>query len=305
MGLLCGSSSGRAVTLSYAMAAAWTPDRQTPPFVRIGPQPAATPLVLAVPHAGTHYPAALLHDAAAPMTIIEALEDRHADLLVGHAVAEGALAIVAQAPRAWIDLNRGEDDLDPALHPHPVAGRLPNARVRSGLGLIPQRIGQRQLWRTTPTVDEVQRRLAAVHVPYHAAVAQALDDAWRRFGFAMLIDCHSMPPLGRSSPARVVIGDRHGRAAIPGLAARLAVVARAEGYPTALNSPYSGAYTLDRHGRPEAGIHAVQLEVDRTLYLRADQREIGPGLQQVRILVANLGREAIATLQPSELRAAE
>ncbi|WP_420140220.1 N-formylglutamate amidohydrolase [Sphingomonas sp.] len=279
-------------------------DQPSETFTRLGPASPASPIILSVPHAGRDYPDGLIASAAVPASTIRGLEDRLADLLIAHAVDEGATAFVARLPRAWIDLNRGEEDLPPALRSG--AGKsAPTARARQGLGLIPDRIGRQPLWRVLPSPSEAQRRIAVAHGPYHAAIAAALEAARHLFGYAVLIDCHSMPPLGGYRPARIVIGDRQGRSAMPGLGLRLTAAARDMGYAAALNAPYAGAYTLERHGRPEAGIHAVQIEVDRTLYLAPNMRDPAPGLDRVRALIARLAREAAAVAQSGFPLAAE
>jgi N-formylglutamate amidohydrolase len=278
---------------------------QPPWFDRLGPTFAATPLVLAVPHAGRLYPEALLADSAVPYGQLEELEDRHADLLISHAMAQGAVAIVARCARAWIDLNRAEEDLDPALRDPPGSGPPATARARSGLGLLPSRLGRRDLWRTGPNPADARARLAAVHRPYHMAITRALDDALSRHGYAVLLDCHSMPPLPGARPARVVIGDRHGRTAAQGLAARLAAVVRAEGYSAAVNAPYAGAHGIERHGRPGEGVHALQIEVDRSLYLMRDMRTVSPGLDAIRALIAIVARTALDGARSAPSIAAE
>ena len=267
-------------------------------FDRLGPAFAATPLVLSVPHAGRFYPDALIGCSAVPKAVLEELEDRHADLLVARAVTHGAVAIVARSARAWIDLNRGEEDLDPALRDPPGSGPPASARTRSGLGLLPHRIGRRDLWKTLAAPADAAARIREIHRPYHAAIARALDDALIRHGHAVLLDCHSMPPLGGLRPARIVIGDRHGSTAAHGLAARLAAVARAEGYSTAVNAPYAGAHAIERHGRPCEGVHAIQIEVDRSLYLLRDMRSVSTGLEAMRGLIATLAATAAAAMRP-------
>jgi N-formylglutamate amidohydrolase len=278
---------------------------QSPWFDRLGPASAVTPLVISVPHAGRLYPDALLADSAVPHGQLEELEDRHADLLITHAVARGAVAIVARGARAWIDLNRAEEDLDPALRDPPGSGPPATARARSGLGLLPQRIGRRDLWRKGPAPGAAVARVREVHQPYHAAISRALDDALVRHGYAILLDCHSMPPLSGTRPARIVIGDRHGRTAAPGLAARLTAVARTEGYTAAINAPYAGAHAIERHGRPDEGVHALQIEVDRSLYLMRDMRTVSPGLEPARALIAALARAALEGTRGSMGIAAE
>jgi N-formylglutamate amidohydrolase len=276
-----------------------------PSFERLGPGNAVTPLVCAVPHAGRHYPPALLARSAVPTSMLEQLEDRHADLLIQKAVECGAVAVVARIARAWIDLNRGEDDLDPALRDPPGSGGPLSARARSGLGLLPHRIGRRELWREPPSAGSAAGRIAAVHRPYHQAIAQALDAARARFGYAVLIDCHSMPTLGGIRPAQVVVGDGHGRFAGKGVAAHVAKAARNLGYMAALNAPYAGAYGVARHGRPESSVHALQIEFDRALYLERDMRTPSAGVERAQRLMVALATAAVTAVQPAVAIAAE
>jgi len=281
------------------------PPSRSPWFERLGPREPETPLVCAVPHAGRIYPPALFTTSAVPLAILEQLEDRYADLLIGKAVLSGAVAIVARVARAWIDLNRGEEDLDPALRDPPGSGPPPTARARSGLGLLPRRVGRRDLWREPPSAESAAARIATIHRPYHAAISDALTAACRRFGHAVLIDCHSMPSLAGIRPARIVIGDAHGRSAGRGVAAEVARVARAQGFAAALNAPYAGAHSLARHGRPAENVHALQLEVDRALYLDQELRTPVEGLKRTQSLVDALAQAAITATQPPFAIAAE
>lgn len=268
-------------------------------FVRIGPAIPARPVVLSVPHAGRDYPPALLASATVSRERLETLEDRFADALIRDAVADGATAFVAQAARAWLDLNRDARELDAGMvAPPPPAHRLiQSAKVRGGLGLVPRRIaGVGELWRAPLAAAEIEARIANHHGPYHAAIATALAAARVRFGGAVLLDCHSMPPLASetSAPApRIVIGDRYGHSASGRLVERLVAVAEGAGLPVARNAPYAGGYTLDRHGTPQRGIHAIQIEIDRTLYLAEDRRALGSGADAMRVLFAAM-TEALA-----------
>jgi len=282
-----------------------TPPARSPWFERLGPDMAATPLVCAVPHGGRIYPPALFSVSAVPHAILEQLEDRYADLLIAKAVQNNAVAVVARVARAWIDLNRGEEDLDPELRDPPHSGPPQTARAKSGLGLLPRRVGRRDLWRQPPTAESAAARIANIHRPYHAAVAAALDQACRRFGYAVLIDCHSMPSLTGIRPARVVIGDAHGRSAGKGIAAEVARAARNQGFTAAINAPYAGAHSLARHGRPGDNVHALQIEVDRALYLERDMRAPSDGLRRAQSLFWELAQAAMAAAQPAFAIAAE
>ncbi len=281
-----------------------------PGFVRLGPALPAGPVVLAVPHAGRDYPDALLAAAAVPPDRLRQLEDRHADALVARAVAAGATAFVATRPRAMIDLNRDPREIDAMmLDGPPPPGTFASARTRAGLGLVPRRVGTtNELWRHKLSPLELARRIAGQHRPYHAAIAAALGAAHAQHGIAILLDCHSMPPLRPdASGARpvIVLGDRFERGAEPAFADRLESLARAAGLSVARNSPYAGGYALDHHGRPGVGVHALQLEVDRSLYLDSELDAPGPGLAAVQILVARMVATLGDAARDGELLAAE
>jgi N-formylglutamate amidohydrolase len=268
-----------------------------PGFVRLGPARPETPVVLTVPHAGRDYPPALLKAARIPLAQLELLEDRHADALVEIAVAAGVPAIVATRARAWIDLNRGEREIDPAaIHPTPFPGATERSnRSESGLGLVPTRLpGGGAILARPIAAAELIDRIEQDHRPYHRAIADALAEAHARFGVAVLIDCHSMPPLpaGKAPSAAIVLGDRFGRSAGSAILAAIAVEAQRSGLRVARNTPYAGAHTLERHGEPATGIHAIQLELDRTLYLDSKMRRPGPGLAALGGFVARAAERA-------------
>jgi N-formylglutamate amidohydrolase len=280
-------------------------------FVRLGPPGAPRPVLLAVPHAGRDYPESLLANALVSRTRLEALEDRHADAPIAPAVAVGTVALVACRPRSWLDLNRDEREIDPAtVTPPPPAHRLiQSAKLRGGLGLIPRRMpGASELWRAPLAASEIEHRIATHHRPFHAAIARELAEARTRHGAAMLIDLHSMPPIANETfgaAPQVVIGDRYGRSAPAGLIDRIAATVREFGLTVAHNAPYAGGYTLDRHARPERGIHAVQIEIDRTLYLAQDRRSLSAGLSRVSALVAAIVEAMVQELSadPSAIAA--
>jgi N-formylglutamate amidohydrolase len=276
-----------------------------PPFRRIGPEAPASPVVLSVPHAGRAYSPALLRAVRLPRARLETLEDRLVDRLVWRAVADGAVAIVADAPRAEIDLNRDEREIDPAMiAPSPrLSSLLQSPRSRGGLGLIPSRIaGAGAIWRERIPAAELNRRLAAIHRPYHAALAEALERARDRFGAAILLDCHSMPPRADAAGApRIILGDRHGASIAADLAEAAESAVRQAGFTVARNAPYAGGHITARHGRPNEGIHALQLEIDRSSYLDAELRQPGPGFDQVARLIAAIASALAAKAQEPPL----
>ncbi|MBH0112874.1 N-formylglutamate amidohydrolase [Novosphingobium sp. YJ-S2-02] len=273
-----------------AIPGTWEPDdsRQSPAYALYERQPSALPVLIAVPHAGRRYPESLEREMRHGGRAMLRLEDRHVDL-IGRALARetGANLLVAHAPRAMLDLNRAPDDVDwqmLRLEDRPELGdmRPVSPRVRSGLGLVPRRLpGLGELWRRPLDARELRARIAGVHAPYHAALDAALADLRQRWGAALLIDLHSMPPLqsrGGVPGAEIVIGDRFGASCQGRLVAETFAYLGAVGRRAAHNRPYAGGYVLERHARPAAGIHAIQLEVDRSRYLDAALDAPGAGL---------------------------
>lgn len=270
------------------------------PLPTIHPPRGALPVLLSIPHAGRDYDPAILANAAQGRRGLEALEDPLVDRLCWRAIAAGFGAVVQHAPRAVIDCNRDEEEVDPAA----VAGISPapvGPRARCGLGLIPSRTHRHgALWRRPVDRAELKRRIDEVHRPYHEALASGLGLLAARFGEAVLIDCHSMP--SRPGQPELVIGDRHGKSAAGWLSAEAARIARNAGFKVALNDPYAGGAIVARHGRPGEGIHAIQLEIDRSTYLARDGRTAGLGFDRVACLVEVLARELGEALAASGLR---
>jgi N-formylglutamate amidohydrolase len=275
------------------------------PFQVLGPAEPRLPVVIAVPHAGRDYPAALLAGSRLPVAALAALEDRLVDLLLPPSLDAGAVAIVARRARAWIDLNRDPREIDRDLVTPPPARNavLVTSKLRAGLGLIPRRIaGQGEIARG-PIADTVlQARVATDHEPYHRALGDMLERTRRRFGRAVLVDCHSMPPLG-AGRAQLVVGDRQGLSASGAAIATALEAARASGLRVARNAPYAGGYTLDRHGQPWRGIDAIQLEFDRALYLAPGLMAAGEGMAATGAILAAVV-EALAA-PPAQALAAE
>ena len=250
---------------------------------------AACTVVLTVPHAGRDYPGWTTDRLAVPLAQVRNLEDRFADALVGSAIANGHRTLIARAPRLVIDLNRAETDFEARTVPgtrNPVP--RPSHRARGGLGLVPERLGNVQLWRTPVSAADLAARIVAIHRPWHKAIDMALVQARDKYGRALLLDVHSMPPLTGPHPAQIVIGDRHGTSAAAGVTGAVVELCRQAGLRVAVNAPYAGAYMLERHGRPSRGISALQIEVDRRLYLDSALDQPGDGLDALQALIATL-----------------
>jgi N-formylglutamate amidohydrolase len=271
-----------------------------------GLENARLPVLVAVPHAGRDYPDEILQNLRVAPDVLERLEDRHADMLLPDLVQLGCPTLVAHAARAWIDLNRSPSEVDPQMVADAprTAFAQPSAKVRGGLGLVPRRLADHgELWRRPFAQSAIAARITRLHEPYHRTLSQALAALKARFGCALLIDLHSMPPLrpeGSAPPPQIVLGDRFGRSA-GGALCDLAMRTMARtGYDVALNHPYAGGYVLDRHGRPARGIHALQVEIDRSLYLGSDLKSPGSGLGDVRAALAALVRTLAEDLQRAD-----
>ncbi len=276
-----------------------------PAFTLTKPPRLQLPVLVAVPHAGRAYPPSVtLRMRDAPLAQLR-LEDRHVDRL-GIAIARetGAALLVAHAPRALLDLNRAEDDVDwdmieggrPAEVSAPEPGRQGNARARSGLGLVPRRLpGSGEIWRGRLAQAELAERVEGIHRAYHTALAGTLAAIRAEWGAALLVDLHSMPPLrpadGQDRAPVVVLGDRFGASCHAALVARAISHLDARGIAATQNRPYSGGYVLDRHGAPHDGVHALQIEVCRTTYLDRHLAEPGAGLPAMAAMLSGLVRE--------------
>jgi N-formylglutamate amidohydrolase len=250
----------------------------------------AGPVVLSVPHAGRDYPEGLTAKLRVPLASILPLEDRFADQLVDLALIPAVPTIIANVPRLIIDLNRAPDDLDPdAIRGDHKRGAPASAKARAGLGLIPTRLASvGPLWRAPFGPDDVGERLRTVHAPYHDAIAHALALAKRRWATALLIDLHSMPPLAGPDGPDIVIGDRFGNSAGAELTATAETVLTGLGFRVAINAPYAGGYIIARHADPRANVHALQIEIDRRLYLDAALDQPGPGMARMQDALARL-----------------
>ncbi|WP_373488108.1 N-formylglutamate amidohydrolase [Blastomonas sp.] len=278
-----------------------TTDRPAPAagsdvFHLSGLDTARLPVLVAVPHAGCVYPPDMRANLRVAPRVLERLEDRHADALAADVEAAGCVLLTAQVARAYIDLNRSPQEIDPSMvrDAPRSAFAQPSVKVRGGLGLVPRRLADHgELWHGPWQRSDIARRVTTVHEPYHRTMSQTLAALKSRFGVALLIDLHSMPPIvsdGTKPIPRLVVGDRYGRAAAARICDLAVRTLALEGQQVALNHPYAGGYILDRHGRPEHGIHALQIEIDRSLYLDESLRECGPGLAAMRATIVTLAQ---------------
>jgi N-formylglutamate amidohydrolase len=246
------------------------PDIQ-PPFEAIEPPRLAAPLVFDSPHSGSRYPRAFLAASRLDPLTLRRSEDAFVDELFLPCVALGAPLLRARFPRAFLDLNREPFELDPRMFdgPLPDYANTRSLRVAAGLGTVPRVVGDAQpIYRERVPVADALARVAALHRPYHQRLAGLIERTRARFGVAILVDCHSMPStLAEAGALDIVLGDRFGASAAPWVVEALESALLARGYRVRRNKPYAGGYITEHYGLPAAGRHAVQIEVNRALYM--------------------------------------
>ena len=289
------------------------PECPAPAFDILRPARQTVPLVLSSPHSGRDYPARFAAAARLDPLALRRSEDSFVDELFAAAPACGAPLLRARFPRAFVDVNREPYELDPAMFEDtlPSYVNTRSAQVRAGLGTIARVVaGGAEIYRGKLRFAEARARIREYHRPYHAALADLIDATRRRFGFAVLLDCHSMPSIGCSTDrdtgaprVDVVLGDRFGNSCPPRVTAAAERTLAALGYAVQRNVPYAGGYTTQRYGRPRDGVYALQIEINRALYMDEASLERGPGLAAVAADMTAV-IEALARLD-SVARAAE
>jgi N-formylglutamate amidohydrolase len=248
------------------------------------------PVLLSVPHSGRDYPDWLVAMASAGKASLIALEDPFVDRLIWRARQRGCGAVIARAPRAAIDCNRAEDEVDPSVVDGARRGRV-TARARGGLGIVPARTQQHgYLWRRAISITQLEERIEQVHRPYHRAIDEQLHAIVDRFGCALLLDCHSMPPPPAGVPP-VIFGDCRGKTADAWLSAEAVSIAEHCGFRARLNDPFAGGHVIERHARPARGVHALQIELDRRCYMDEALSKPGPGFDKAALLIETLAVE--------------
>ncbi len=266
------------------------------------------PLVFASPHSGRAYPALLLAASRLDALTLRRSEDSFIETLFDVAPRHGAPLIHALFPRVWCDVNREPWELDPAMFderlPDFVNARSP--RVAAGLGTIARVVATGEpIYRRRLSFAEAEARVAACWKPFHAGLSGLVDWARGAHGHAILVDCHSMPSVqaadGRAAKMPdFVLGDAHGTACSPVLTRLVESLLVDMGYSVRRNDPYAGGYITRHYGRPRHGVHALQIEISRALYMDEQRIEPGPALGGLR---ANLER-LVAELAATDWRAA-
>jgi N-formylglutamate amidohydrolase len=271
--------SGRRADVMQAGDGSAGSGAERPAFEVMMPATVTVPLVFNSPHSGAIYPPAFLAASRLDPLTLRKSEDCFVDELFSSATTFGAPLLRAHFPRAFLDVNREPYELDPRM----FEGRLPSfinarsMRVAGGLGTIARIVGDQQeiYARKLPVADALER-IEGLYKPYHRALRQLLQDQHRRFGLAVLIDCHSMPSTGahreEGQRADIVLGDRFGTSAAPFFVDLVEEALRGRGYRVGRNRPYAGGFITEHYGNPANSIHAVQIEINRGLYM--DERTL-------------------------------
>lgn len=238
-------------------------------------EPAQTaPFVFNSPHSGSHYPERFLSMSRLDATAIRRSEDCYVDELFAPAPSLGAPLLSANFPRAYLDVNREPWELDPRMfrEPLPPFANIRSPRVAGGLGTVPRLVGEgMEIYKSRIALDEAMSRIDGIYRPYHACLADLLGRTRGRFGYAILVDCHSMPANIRTGEMGLrpdfIIGDRFGASASPALVERAIRILASKGYTVAHNKPYAGGFITEHYGRPAEQLHAMQIEINRGLYM--------------------------------------
>lgn len=232
------------------------------------------PFVYNSPHSGRHYPSSFLSDARLDSVAIRRSADHYVDELFAAAPDLGAPLLAANFPRAYLDVNREPYELDPKMFegPLPPFANISSLRVAGGLGTIPRIVAENmEIYRRRLTVEEGLSRIEQIYKPYHAALRRLIARTHARFGFSILIDCHSMPGNIRVSGSEVrpdiIIGDRYGTSASAELSRAATSFLTDLGFSALRNKPYAGGFITEHYGRPVRGLHALQIEINRGLYM--------------------------------------
>jgi N-formylglutamate deformylase len=249
-------------------------DQLEPPFEVLEPARYRGPLLFNSPHSGRIYPPDFLQASRLDLATLRRSEDSFVDELILGVVGRGHPLMRAHFPRCFVDVNREPYELDPRM----FDGRLPSfantrsMRVAGGLGTVARVVGDAQeIYDQRISVAEALQRIDELYKPYHRALRRVFLRLHREFGAAVLVDCHSMPSATGAKDERpradLVLGDRYGTSCVPVIAETIEATMREFGYVVSRNKPYAGGFITEHYGNPTAGLHAVQLEINRALYM--------------------------------------
>jgi N-formylglutamate deformylase len=279
----------------------------SPPFEVVEPATWRAPIIFNSPHSGSVYPHEFLTASRIDVVALRRSEDSFMDELIAGLSERGFPVVRVHFPRSYVDVNREPYELDPRM----FTGRLPSfantrsMRVAGGLGTIPRVVGDGQeIYRERLSVDDALSRIETLYKPYHRALRRLINKAHQTFGTAIVVDCHSMPSIGisREEPRRpdVVIGDRYGTSCASVLADVVDQTFSSLGYSLGRNKPYAGGFITEHYGNPASGLHAIQIELNRAIYMDERRRERTARFGQIAADFAVLA-DALAQIPLSDL----
>jgi N-formylglutamate amidohydrolase len=264
-----------------------------PPFEIVAPASQSLPLILNSPHSGNCYPKTFLAASRLDERSIRRSEDTFVDELFLSAVDLGAPLLWANFPRAWLDVNREPYELDPKMFDGnlPPFANVRSVRVAGGLGTIARIVSEsEEIYAAPIEVAEGLARIEQVYKPYHAALQRLVAETRSAFGQALLIDCHSMPSTVRGGQSRlrpdIVLGDRYGASCAGEISDAASHILSRLGYSISRNKPYAGGFITEHYGKPGMGIHAMQIEINRCLYMDESTLQPTAGFSRLK---ADLG----------------
>jgi N-formylglutamate deformylase len=243
-------------------------------FEILEPASQTIPFVYSSPHSGRIYPPDFIAQTRLEGVAIRRSEDHYVDELFAAAASLGAPLLLANFPRAYIDVNREPYELDPRMFDGilPPYANVNSIRVAGGLGTIPRIVAENmEIYARRLPVEDALRRIDAIYKPYHAALRRLIARTHVQFGFGVLIDCHSMPGniriAGSAMHPDFIIGDRYGTSASADLSRAAVRILEDQGFTAVRNKPYAGGFITEHYGRPARGLHALQIEINRSLYV--------------------------------------
>ena len=254
----------------------------------VEPDSLTSGVVFALPHSGRDYGVSFLNQSILDEISIRSSEDAFLDQLIDGIERYGAPKIIANAPRAFIDLNRSTDELDPALISG-IKNNVRNPRISSGLGVIPRVVSHgKEIYRGKLSLEQAQSRIEYYWKPYHKDLSILLTRAQSIYGQSLLIDMHSMPHEAVSTQSsfikapEIVVGDRFGMSSDPEFTNLIVSILKHHGFRVAKNTPFAGAFITKHHGKIKERTHAIQLEIDRSLYMNEEQISPNSGFGKLK-----------------------
>ena len=299
-----------------AFVATETDDNRSPvpPWRLLAPAEQTAPVVFASPHSGRDYPPEFIAASRLNVVSLRRSEDAFMDEIFAAAPDFGAPLLCARFPRAYVDANREAFELDPAMFTDPLPDYVNtrSPRIAAGLGTIARVVTDGEdIYHEPLRFEDALGRIEALYRPYHKALQGLLQATQERFGGCLLVDCHSMPSgqlapeLGASDgnkPADMVLGDCFSTSSAPAVTDIAKAALEASGFTVALNKPYAGGFTTRHYGRPREGVHVLQVEINRALYMDEKLVRRGPGLPALKCRLGPLMR-ALANIDPAILKA--